>query len=361
MTHHVPIFNQPRRHAAQTTDIRQLPRARDPGLTREFHRWPLPGYVWPALERRYHSIFCSEPQLRIHGGLTPLIEAWVCRRDGRIATLILFERHGRCVRVLNEVFDISADELREFADAVFHHHRELQALEVRAAFFDSTPGRYVCLTAEMSDDYQLRLPSSVDAWMTSLSSRTREKIRAYLRRAQRQQPGFRFRAITNGAIEDAQLKRVIEFNRARMKAKQRRFGMTDLDERNLFRMMRERGLLSVIEIDGEIRAGLLCTLAGDDITMHVIAHDPAFDDLRLGFLCCALTVQEAINRQLRCFHFLWGRYDYKTRLGGERKVLSRVLLLRSPVTVLAQPKLLVSQLLAGLRAWMRRRRQAGQE
>lgn len=356
MTLHVPVFDQSRRLAAQANDNRQLPRARDPGLAREFHRWPLPGYVWPALERRYHSIFCSEPQLRIHGDLTSLIEAWVCRRDGRIATLILFERHGRCARMLNEVFDLSASELSEFADAVFAHHRELQSVVIRAAFFEPTPARYRYMAAEMSEDYQLRLPHSVDEWIATLSSQTREKFRAHLRRAQRRHPGFSFRAVTSSAIEDSQVRRVIEFNRQRMRAKRRRFGISEGDELNLCRMMRERGLLCVIEIDGEIRAGLLCTLAGDDITMHVIAHDPAFDDLRLGFLCCALTIQEAISRQLRCFHFLWGYYDYKTRLGGERRVLRRVLLLRGPMAWLTQPKLLASQLMVTLRACLRRYR-----
>lgn len=345
-----------RREPAPPTDISQLPRARDPGLDREFHRWPLPGYVWPALELRYHSIFCSEPQLRIHDGLTPLIEAWVARRDGRIATLVLFERHGRCARVLNEVFDLSVAELAEFAAAVFAHHRELHAVTVRTAFFAPGRSRYPCLAAGVSEDYQLSLPHNADDWLASLSSQTREKFRAHLRRAQRRQPGFAFRSIASAAIDEGQLRRVIDFNRARMKQKRRRFGMSDTDERNLCRMMRERGQLSVIEIDGQIRAGLLCTMAGDDIYMHVIAHDPAFDDLRLGFLCCALTIQDAIGKRLRRFHFLWGHYDYKTRLGGERKVLSRVLLLRGPLALLTQPKLVASQLMVSLRAWLRRRR-----
>ena len=78
MTLHLPIVDQSRRPATQHNDLRQVPRAREAGLASEFHRWPLPGYIWPALERRYHSIFCSEPQLRIHGGLTSQIEAWVC-------------------------------------------------------------------------------------------------------------------------------------------------------------------------------------------------------------------------------------------------------------------------------------------
>ena len=355
MNLHAPRYAYTGRSPVQATDIRQGPRASDPGPEHEFHRWPLPGYVWPALERRYQSIFCSEPQLRIHGGLSAQIEAWVARCEGRITTLILFERQGRIARILNEVFDLSAEELYCFAEAVFAHHPELQAVMVRSAFFDPRPGRYFCWLAEMSDDYQLTLPRSTDDWLASLSSSTREKFRAYLRRAQRRQPEFRFRSITSSAIDEAQVKQVIEFNRARMKKKGRRFGMSEAEERNLCRMMRERGLMSVIEINGDIRAGVLCTLAGNDLTMHVIAHDPAFDELRLGFLCCALTIQDAIDRQLRCLHFLWGRYDYKTRLGGERKVLSRVLLLRGPVALLLQPRLIASQLLSSVRAWLRRK------
>lgn len=353
---HAPVFDRHRLRSTPVTDISQLPRARDPGLASEFHRWPLPGYVWPALERRYHSIFCSEPQLRIHGGLTSRIEAWVSRSDGRIATLMLFERHGGHARVLNEVFELSGDELRAFADAVFEHYPELQAVTVRASFFDPVPGRYFCLSAAISEDYQLNLPRSADDWIASLSPRTREKFRAFLRRAQRQQPGFCFRTIASSAIEEAQVRQVIDFNRARMAVKRRRFGMSEADERHLCQLMRERGWLGVIEINGQIRAGTLCTLAGDDLYMHVIAHDPAFDDLRLGFLCCALTIQAAIGRQLRRFHFLWGHYDYKVRLGGERKPLHRVLLLRSPLAMLRQPKLLTSHLLVAARGWLRDRR-----
>ncbi len=347
-----------RRAGMTSSDVSLLSRARDPGLEREFHRWPLPGYVWPALERRYHSIFCSEPQLRIHGSLTSRIEAWVSRRNGHIKTLVLFERIGRCARVLNEVFDVAGDELREFADAVFAQHRELQAISINSAFLDAKPSRYPCWSVEVSEDYQLSLPHSAEDWLASLSSQTREKFRAHLRRAQRRQPGFVFRTMTGSAIGEAQVRRVIELNRARMMRKGRRFGMSEADQDRLLQMMHERGLLSVIEIDGELRAGLLCTLAGDDIYMHVIAHDPQFDELRLGFLCCALTIQDAIDRRLRRFHFLWGRYDYKTQLGGERRSLSRVLLLRGPAACLIRSRLLLAHLFTFTRAWLRRQRQA---
>ncbi len=329
----------------------------DPGPAQEFHRWPLPGYVWPALERRYHSIFCSEPLLRLHGALTHRIEAWVMRRDGRIAALILFERAGSCARVINEAFDLPADALDEFAQAAFAQYPGLTAIRLNAVALDARPRRYPCFVATCSDDYVLTLPASEEAWLASLSAQTREKIRYHGRRAQRRQPSFSFRTVMAASIEDAQLRSVIEFNRARMKAKGRRFGMSEDDERKLCALMHERGQLSVIEIDGEVRAGLLCTLAGNDMTMHVIAHDPAFDDLRLGFLCCVLTLQDAIAQGLQRFHFLWGHYDYKTRLGGRRTELSQVLLLRARRYAWRHPRLLTAHALTCLRLIARRCRQ----
>jgi hypothetical protein len=335
--------------------VDSLSHPRDPGLSQEFHCWPLPGYVWPALERRYHSIFCSEPHLRICGGLSPAIEAWVWRKEGRIAGLLLFEQRGTVAYVLNEVFIPTGEELAEFASAVFERHPLLTAVQVRGAAIDGKVPLYQSIRAPMSDDFVLTLPASVDAWMTSLSSQTREKLRYHLRRTLRKQPGFRFRTIGGAQIADAQLLRVIDFNRARMRKKGRRFAMGDDEEQGLRRVMRERGQLSLIEIDGEIRAGLLCTLAGRDIYMHVIAHDPDFDDLRLGFLCCVLTIQDAIAQGLARFHFLWGQYDYKTRLGGVRTDLYQLLLLRSPLAMLMHPRRISGLVAARLKAALRER------
>lgn len=193
--------------------------------------------------------------------------------------------------------------------------------------------------------------------MSSLSAQSREKLRYHLRRTQRKQPGFRFRCVAAPHIDDIALRRVIDFNRARMQQKGRRFGMDAEEEALLCRMMHERGRLAMVEIDGELRAGLLCTRAGDDLYMHVIAHDPAFDDLRLGLLCCALAIQDAIAQGLRRFHFLWGRYDYKTRLGGQRALLSNVLLLRGMWAAPLHPRLLALQAMAAMRSWLRARRQ----
>lgn len=337
--------------------IHRLARVQDPGLAAEFHRWPLPGYVWPALEKYYCSVYCTESQLRISGGLTPRIEAWVARRDGCISAVILFERDQHQVRVLNEVFTLTAQVLGDFADGVFGLYPKLHVINIRAVRIAELPKQYIGLSTEMSDDYLLKLPVSVDQWQRTLSARTREKLRYYLRRAQQRAPTFSFRTLSKDEIPLAQLKQIIDFNRARMQLKGKRFGMNAAEEYQLCQLMRERGQLSTIEIEGQARAGLLCTLVGADVFMHVIAHDPAYDDLRLGLLCCALTIENAIVQGYQQFHFLWGRYDYKTRLGGERELLSRVLVFRNTWALVQQPGELLGHALASGRAWVRRQRQ----
>lgn len=338
-------------------DIHRLACAKDPGLATEFHRWPLPDYIWPALERCYRSSYCTESQLRISGSLTPRIEAWVARRDGCISAVILFDRYQDHVRVLNEVFVLSEKVLSDFAEAVFGLYPKLQVIRVRAVKIDALPKQYIGLSVDISDDYRLTLPASAEQWYRSLSARTREKLRYYLRRAQQRVPTFSFRTLVTNEFNLAQIKQIIQFNRARMQVKGKRFGMSATEEHQICQVMLERGQLSIIEIDDKPCAGLLCTSVGGEVFMHVIAHDPAYDDLRLGLLCCALTIEDAIAKGCQQFHFLWGRYDYKTRLGGEREPLAQVFLFRDLSALIQQPGDLMAYALASARSWVRRQRQ----
>ena len=154
-------------------------------------------------------------------------------------------------------------------------------------------------------------------------------------------------------MSDAQFDRLLQLSQARMAHKGRSFNMGAREAHCLRAMIRECGQLSVIEIQGEICAGLLCTRLEKSIFMHVIAHDPRHDDLRLGFLCCALTIEAAIVSRAERFHFLWGFYDYKTRLGGQRQSLYRALVFRSWWHGLSHPLLLVAQLVQRARRKIR--------
>ncbi len=314
------------------------------GLAAEFHRWPLPGYIWPALHGLYQSIFCSEPHLRNHDSLGSDLQVWVKRSDGSITGLILFQVKGRVVRVINEMHALDAEQLNQFAQALFREYTQVDAICLHAIRIEGDGLTLPLLQSEYSEDYLLSLPDSAEAWRASLSSQTREKIRYHYRRSCRKQPDLSFRQIDGSDMSDTQFDRVLQLSQARMSRKGRSFNMSEREVKCLRAMIRECGQLSVIEIQGEICAGLLCTRLEKSIFMHVIAHDPRHDDLRLGFLCCALTIEAAIASRAERFHFLWGFYDYKTRLGGQRQSLYRAVVFRSWWHYLSHPLLLADQM-----------------
>ena len=326
----------------------------DLGLASEFHRWPLPGYIWQALERRYQSIFCTEPHLRIHGSLDTHTEAWVSRQDGQIVALILFVRHGRIAKLINEVITLSQSDIDAFAHALFQHYPKLTAITMNGIdLVEPRSARHILLRQEFSEDYILTLPDTFELWMAGISSRTREKLRNYRRKIEKKYPDIHFYSMTSAEISELKIRDVIQMNRHRMQIKGRQYGMSEEDENNLIVLMRERGQLSVIEIEGEVCAGLLCTLAGRDLYMHVIAHDAAYDDFRLGYLCAASTIQAAISQRLLRIHFLWGRYDYKTQLGAIRQPLYKICLIKNWFSCLRHPVLLITYLSWQMKAMLK--------
>ena len=314
------------------------------GLAAEFHRWPLPGYIWPAMHSLYQSIFCSEPHLRVHGSLRPDTQAWVTRSKRGITGVILFQVKDRVARVINEMHAIDAGQLNKFADALFREYPQVNAIGLHAIRIEGDDMNWPLLQADYSEDYVLSLPDSADAWKASLSSQTREKLRYHYRRSCRKQPDLRFRQINGCDMSDAQFDQVLQLSQARMSRKGRAFNMSEQEAQCLRAMIRECGQLSVIEIQGEMCAGLLCTQLEKSVFMHVIAHDPRHDDLRLGFLCCALTIEAAIASRAERFHFLWGFYDYKIRLGGQRRGLYSALIFRSWLHGFSHPWLLATHM-----------------
>ena len=328
-------------------------RAEESGLAAEFHRWPLPGYVWPALHHLYRSIFCSEPHLRLHGSMQADIQAWVTRSNGHITAIILFRLQGGVARIINEMHGIDAAHLEKFSQALFAAYPKVDAIQLHALWIDGSFRRLPLLETEFSEDYLLSLPETTEAWRASLSSQTREKLRYHYRRSCRKQPDLQFRQIDAKDIADAQFERVLQMNRARMIHKGRSFNMDTSETQCLRALIMECGQISVIEINGEICAGLLCSRIGNSVFMHVIAHDPRHDDLRLGFLCCALTIEAAIESSAQYFHFLWGFYDYKVRLGAQRQALYRAVIFRSWPRSLNQPALLSGQMVQRARNKLR--------
>ncbi|MFM8467251.1 MAG: GNAT family N-acetyltransferase [Oxalobacteraceae bacterium] len=306
----------------------------------EFFTAPVPDTLWPLLESLYSSVYSSRALLQPHGGsglLDSTAHAWMEHTGGRVSALLLFTCEGPRVRVLNEVLSLPDAVIRRFTDAIFARYRQIHLVQFHAIALAVQPDRSWFWFSVFSEDYVLDLPDSHAAWLDSLSRQAREKARYYLKRSFRRQPSLEFTVSCGATIVDAEVMAVLRLNRQRMQRKGKTYAMSDAEASQLTRLMPQVGMLFALRLEGEICAGLLCSAIGKDIYLHVIAHDPAHDDLRLGLVCCCLAIQQAIECQFSRFHFLWGHYDYKRRLGGHSRPLYRVLIARRSWHLLAHP------------------------
>ena len=106
----------------------------------------------------------------------------------------------------------------------------------------------------------------------------------------------------------------------------------------------------------QICAGLLCSVVGSDIYMHVLAHDTKYDAMRLGWVCCYQAIEHLISEGFQQIHFLWGHYDYKKKMGAKPIELYRVLIIKNLIGSLLHPKILLRWSWEALRDSARKQR-----
>lgn len=293
------------------------------------HLHEIPAFAEGELDRLYGNIYASMKEWRVTGELRSDVSVYVERKGGIVTTLYLFRLNGREARVLNEGIRVDSAEAERFAEAIFAACSSVGAITFHAVRNTVHRLHYPSHRYECLEDIVLALPSSGDAYLASMGSATRSYIKRYLNKARRSLPSFQH-DVTYGADIDAQeLHEVIAFNKLRMEGKGKEQG---IDERQLHRIValaKECGMLSVVRIDGKIRAGTINFRIGDNYFLEVIAHDPAYNEFRLGTLCCYLTICECITRNGREYHFLWGPQEYKFRLQGIQEELHHLTIYRS--------------------------------
>ncbi|WP_158597857.1 GNAT family N-acetyltransferase [Noviherbaspirillum saxi] len=281
------------------------------------------------LERLYQSLYSTLAHHRAYGGLQPSVNTYVARKNGRPLAILLLRREKDTVRVLNEQIRLDEEELSRFARYIFDTFDDvnvivLHAVEVRLQRLD-----FPCQQFHCTEDIVLDLPDSTDAYRGSLGKSTRSYIQRYQNKLRRDFPGMHYAVHAGEEIDEAQVRSIIELNRARMADKNRTSYIDDLEAERIVHFARRYGLMSVMSIDGRVCAGAISFRIGDNYFLKVIAHDPAYNDYRLGTLCCYLTICECIARGGKEYHFLWGRYEYKYRLLGVQRDLDHVTLYRS--------------------------------
>lgn len=293
------------------------------------HENDVPPFVEAELVRLYGNIYSSLCQFRIDGVLSAPTSTYVERQGQEITAVFLFQRTKREARVLNEGIRIDGDALQRFVRYLFSTDRTLDLVSFHALQPDTRQlsfphQRYNCL-----EDIVLALPQNRVAYLDSLGNSTRNYIKRYLNKLKRSFPSLSHRIVVGAEIEEQHVRDIIRLNGARMAEKGKTAGVGTQEEQRILRLMRECGLLSVLMIDGRVCAGTINYQVGDNYFLEVIAHDPTYNEYRLGTLCCYLTICACIERGGAEYHFLWGKNDYKYRLLGIERSLDHLTVYRS--------------------------------
>jgi len=292
------------------------------------YRNAIPSHAVADMERLYESVFSTVPFVDVYGhGAT--LHTYVARRRDHVTAALLFEIRGKRVAVRNEGLAIDAPEIECFCEHIFGSYPfvdmvSFNAIRTAPLRLSRPLQRFGCL-----EDIVVPLPDTPEQYTSALGRATRRNLRRYMNRLRRDHPGMRHEVFVGDAIPEEHIRTIFHFNRQRMAHKGKLSSLDDAEAERTIRLARLCGLASVITIDGRVCAGEICMRTGTHFFSHVGAHDPAWDEYRLGNLSCYLCIAECIRRGGREFHFLWGEYAYKYQLAGQRRELDHLTVYRS--------------------------------
>ncbi len=320
------ITDQLSANRAATVQGHATPNAANVNIS--WHENEIPAFVEAELERIYGSIFSSLAHFRVHGGAENA-SCWVIRCGADITDILLFRHEGRSVRVINEWIKLGVQDIRRFADSVFARYPKVDRIAFHAIALDGARFPYPGQRFNCTDDSVVTLPDSADAYFARLGKATRKNIKRYLARLRQDFPDFRYQIYKTGAIEEQHVRAIIGLNRLRMANKNKVSGIDNLEADRMLQLLKMKGTVGVMTIDGKLCAGALTYRIGDNYFSFVRAHDPQYDDYRLGLIGGYLLISECIARGGKEFHFMWGREEHKALLLGVQKEFDHLTLYRS--------------------------------
>ena len=300
------------------------------GFTFLFYDNRIPFFVGVHLEVLYESIFTSIARFEIYNAASNASTYIVCK-DGEVKAVILFRRCRNEVKVYNEQIKIPGEEIYRFANAIFSRFTSVGVITFYAIHTDVQRIRFPFRKYSCLEDIVLELPSTPQEYLSSLGKNMRTDIKRYMQKFQRSFPSFRFEVYLKQAVSEQNIRDIIRMSSARMELKKQLSYHNEQKTQQLIRLVKIYGIVGVASTENGTCAGVICLRIGENYFMHVIAHDPQYDEFRLGKLCCYLSICDAISRGGKLYHFGWGQFSYKYKMLGINYDLERVHVYRSHI------------------------------
>lgn len=292
------------------------------------HENEVPPNVGPELDRLYGALYSSLTYFQSCASLAG-VSTYVARRKGVPAAIFLYRREGTRLYVVNEGMRLEAAEVERFAQHMFAAADPvdmiiLHAVQMETGRIALPQQRFFC-----AEDFIVTLPSTPQDYLARLGASTRKNLKRHRNRVDRDFPSFRHRIVERGDADERLIREIIELSRERIAGKGMSFGIDEDETRNIVKLVQRSGAVLLATIDGRLCGGTIMYRIGKHWISRVNAHDPAYDDYRLGMLCCYLAICKAIESGAEHFHLGHSWYEYKTALLGEFRTFDHVTLYRS--------------------------------
>jgi hypothetical protein len=254
-----------------------------------------------------------------HPEVIPQLRHAVVRSGAQLLGLLSFHARRDALVVVNRLLRWSDEVLDVCAAAMLSEHPRMLSVNFNDLYDQeagSSPIGPRPLTWRTIDCVVVELPSSYPVYFAGFGATTQKNLRYCARRLKRETPGVEFRIYRREQINADVVAAVVQLNHKRMASKSKTSGIDPLYASKLLTLTQSHGAACIAANGSTIVGGTLCTQVGDGWTLHVIAHDPSFNHVRLGLLCLLKTVEEAIGNGASRFNFLWGMGEYKLLFGG---------------------------------------------
>lgn len=314
---------------------------------------PFPQYVQEGLERIYGNVFCTLARLseeqRGDG-----IAAYLSFERGTPNHIVLFRLDADRITVMNDYFTMRSYDLERMAAFLLATYPEVNLIRFSAVSVGSISLPFRIQRFNATEDIVISLPATPEIYFASLG----RNLRTAIRRAQKgltvQQPTIDFKMYEKSEVGRERIARLIELSRLRIARKGKHSCHSDRSVAELIRMVDTYGVTLVAQSEGRVYGGVIATQIGSQFQMHVVTHDPVFDEIRLGMLCCYMSICEAVRRRVTQFHLLSGRNEYKFRFRGEEQGYERIIIYRSLQGALVNLPICISTLVQGKKRMAKR-------
>lgn len=243
--------------------------------------------------------------------------------------VVFFRLYSHRIEILHLYSKFALPEIRSICQFLFKMFAQVRSIGFECIESERGQMGFVTQRYNCSEDFVIDLCVSAEQYTNMLGKQLRADLKRFRKKLCSEFNEVKFECFCGEEISASAFNEVIGLSASRMALKMVASSHTMEKSRRLFELVKSFGFLFVIYIDGTIRAGVICTLYGKDMFMHVVAHDPRFDRFRLGKLACHVSICTAIERRAQRYHLLSGWYEYKVRFLGKQVEFDRVEVYRS--------------------------------